>query len=68
MDDSKKTEGIGRRDFLRRAGIGAGAAGVAAVTATIAPGQAEAATEPSRQAEYRETEHVKRYYATASRF
>lgn len=68
MDENKQPETIGRRNFLRRTCIGAGAAGVAAVTATVAPKQGEAATEPSRQPGYRETEHVKRYYATASRF
>jgi hypothetical protein len=59
---------IGRRDFLRAATLGAGAAGVAAITVGGAPVQA-AVPDSAKQPDggYRETEHVKRYYELARR-
>ena len=54
-----------RRDFFRKAGLGAGALGATAVT--LAAGRGEAA-EPVRSpsaAGYRETDHVKKYYELA---
>lgn len=51
-----------RREFFRKAGLGVGALGAAAVT--LATGEASAAQEEAG-AGYRETEHVKRYYALA---
>lgn len=58
--DSDKP-GIDRRDLLK--GLGLGAAGVAVVAA--APRTTEAAETPQEQVKqrYRETEHVKRFYA-----
>jgi hypothetical protein len=52
---------LGRRDFLRALGAGAGAA---AVTAPLA-GAAKADTESNdekRKARYKETDHVKTFY------
>lgn len=51
-----------RRDFFRKAGLGVGALGAAALTLTT--GEAEAVAEEPRSG-YRETDHVKRYYAAA---
>ena len=62
MKDEKKTT-VGRRDFLRKVGIGAVGAG-AAVAAPLT-GTALADTESNdekRKARYKETDHVKTYY------
>ena len=59
----KETVSVGRRDFFRKAGLGAGAAGVAAVG--LSAGQTKAAEPASgtgKGAGYRETEHVKKFY------
>ncbi|MFM7627267.1 MAG: hypothetical protein ACKO7G_12575, partial [Gammaproteobacteria bacterium] len=53
----------GRRFFLKVAGI----AGAAAAATVATAGQPAAATEKrdeARKARYRETEHVRRFYAT----
>ena len=66
MRDEKKTK-VGRRDFLRKVGIGAVGAG-AAVAAPLAGG-ALADTETNdekRKARYKETEHVKTFYRVNS--
>ncbi|MEJ1995596.1 MAG: formate dehydrogenase [Limibacillus sp.] len=64
MSKEKATE-MGRRDFFRKATLGAGVAGVAA--AGLAKGAA--AGEPVKQqasgSGYRETDHVKKYYELA---
>ena len=62
MKDEKKTT-VGRRDFLRKVGIGAVGAG-AAVAAPLT-GTALADTETNdekRKARYKETDHIKTYY------
>jgi hypothetical protein len=52
---------VGRRDFLRIMGSGAGVAAGAGTLA--APAQADSETnDEKRKARYRETEHVKTYY------
>ena len=51
---------VGRRDFLRALGAGAGAA-VAAPLATVAKADTETNDE-KRKARYKETEHVKTFY------
>jgi hypothetical protein len=51
---------VGRRDFLRALGAGAGAA-VAAPLATTAKADSETNDE-KRKARYKETDHVKAYY------
>lgn len=61
---SKKAEtDMGRRDFFRKAGLGAGAAGAAAIG--LSAGKADAATpgqDKTKGAGYRETAHVKKFY------
>ncbi|MBI5319656.1 twin-arginine translocation signal domain-containing protein [Bradyrhizobium sp.] len=62
MKDEKKTA-VGRRDFLRKVGIGAVGAG-AAVAAPLA-GSALADGEnidEKRKARYKETDHIKTFY------
>jgi hypothetical protein len=62
MRDEKKTT-VGRRDFLRKVGIGAVGAGTTLATPLMAPAQADSETDQEkRKARYRETEHVKTYY------
>ena len=60
MDDEDKSK-LGRRDLLRALGAGAGAA-AAAPLATEAHADSESNDE-KRKARYRETDHVKRFYA-----
>jgi hypothetical protein len=57
---------IDRRDFLRKAGLGAGAAGAAAagLAASRAKAAEPGATSP-KSAGYRETDHVKKFYELA---
>ena len=54
------TRKVGRRDFLRALGAGAGVA-VAAPLATVAKADSETNDE-KRKARYKETDHVKTYY------
>ena len=62
---SKKEEiNAGRRDFFKKAGLGAGAAAIA-VTASKA-GAVEAVSTPSEKGSgYTETDHVRKYYELA---
>ena len=53
---------IGRRAFIRKTGLGAGALGVAAASIAKA---APAAADQAKPGAYRETEHVKTYYKLA---
>ncbi|MDF2096547.1 formate dehydrogenase [Aquibaculum arenosum] len=62
MKDEKVTS-TARRDFFRKAGLGVGALGAAAVT-MAAGGEAEAAEERKPKG-YQESAHVKRYYELA---
>jgi hypothetical protein len=52
---------VGRRDFLRVLGVGAGAAATAAPLATVAKADSETNDE-KRKARYKETDHVKTFY------
>ena len=64
MGRKKQASAPTRREFFKFAGLGAGAAAVAGA----ASGAARAAQEVKpgrRDAGYRETEHVKKYYETA---
>jgi hypothetical protein len=57
---------IERRSFLRGVGVGAGAAGVAAVSLAAGPStQPAKASQGKARAGYRETEHVRRVYELA---
>ncbi|AWJ92080.1 hypothetical protein Sp245p_20065 (plasmid) [Azospirillum baldaniorum] len=62
-DDSQKKTGLERRSLLK--GLGLGAAGAAAVAATLraAPAEAMESRQEQVKSRYRETEHVKRFYA-----
>jgi hypothetical protein len=61
MRDEKKT--VGRRDFLRKVGIGSVGAGATLATPLVAPAQADSETDQEkRKARYKETDHVKIYY------
>ncbi len=62
----QKIESIERRTFMKKAGLGVGAVGAVAVGLS----KSSAAAVPGTGATpgtsgYRETEHVKKYYATA---
>ena len=62
MRDQKKTT-VGRRDFLRKVGIGTVGAGATLATPLMTPAQADSeADEEKRKARYKETDHVKAYY------
>ena len=62
MSDEKKTT-VGRRDFLRKVGIGTVGAGATLATPLMTPAQADGETdEEKRKARYKETDHVKAYY------
>ena len=61
MRDEKTTGG--RRDFLRKVGIGAVGAGATLATPLITPAQADSESDQERRkARYKETDHVKTYY------
>jgi hypothetical protein len=62
MKDEQKTT-VGRRDFLRKVGIGA--VGASAAVAAPLTGTALADTETNdekRKARYKETDHIKTFY------
>ena len=64
MSDEKKTT-VGRRDFLRKVGIGTVGAGATLATPLISISSAQADSETDqekRKARYKETDHVKAYY------
>ena len=60
-----KAEGkarVGRRDFLRALGAGAGVAAVAAGPLTQVAGADSETNDQKRKSRYQETEHVKAFY------
>ena len=62
MSDETKAK-VGRRDFIRKVGLGT--AGVGATLATPLVGSAQADSENNdekRKARYKETDHVKTFY------
>jgi len=62
MSEDKKTT-VGRRDFLRKVGMGTMGAGATFATPLVGSAQADSETnDEKRKARYRETEHVKTYY------
>jgi nitrous oxide reductase len=62
MKDEKKAR-VGRRDFLRNAGIGAAGAGAALATPLMGTAQADSENnDEKRKARYKETDHVNTYY------
>jgi hypothetical protein len=65
MKDENRTT-VGRRDFLRKVGIGAVGAGAAAA-APLAVARADSeSTDEKRKARYQETDHIKTYYRVNS--
>jgi H+/Cl- antiporter ClcA len=60
MTEQAKT-GVGRRDFLRALGAGAGVAVTAAAPLATSAAAAETQDE-QRKSRYRETDHVKTFY------
>jgi hypothetical protein len=62
MRNDKKTT-VGRRDFLRKVGIGTVSAGATLATSLVTSAQADSETDQEkRKARYKETDHVKTYY------
>ncbi|MCK1739585.1 twin-arginine translocation signal domain-containing protein [Bradyrhizobium sp. 139] len=62
MSDEKKAT-VGRRDFLRKVGIGTVGAGATLATPLVGPGRADSENnDEKRKARYKETDHVKAYY------
>ena len=62
MKDEKKTT-VGRRDFLRKVGIGAVGAGATVAAPLTGPALADTETyDEKRKARYQETYHIKTYY------
>ncbi len=58
---TKQKTALGRREFLRVAGLGAATTAIAAPLATEAQADSETNDE-KRKARYKETDHVKKYY------
>ena len=66
MKEGKDIQSIKRRDFMKKAGLGVGAVGAAAVgLSKTSAAAASGAGERPGSSGYRETEHVKKYYETA---
>lgn len=68
MSQHKQSEELSRRRFLKSAAAAGGAAGVATLGSQVQasgdePGPAKKAASPSRG--YRETAHIREYYAKA---
>jgi hypothetical protein len=62
MKDEQKTT-VGRRDFLRKVGIGAVGAGAAVAAPLTGPARADSESNSEKlKARYQETDHVKTYY------
>ena len=60
-DENRKT--VGRRDFLRKVGIGAVGAGAAVASPLTGTALADAeANDEKRKARYKESEHIKMFY------
>ncbi len=55
----------GRRDFFKKAGLGAGAAAAAVVVTASKAGAVEAASPSSKGSGYTETDHVRKFYELA---
>ena len=65
MTEKKQKVSVGRRDFFKKAGFGAGAVGMAAAGLGAEKGKASEPTGTKDGAGYRETAHVKKYYQLA---
>jgi hypothetical protein len=62
MSDEKKTT-VGRRDFLRKVGIGTVGAGATLASPLVTSAHADSENDSEkRKARYKDTDHVKAYY------
>jgi hypothetical protein len=62
MSDETKAK-VGRRDFLRKVGIGTVGAGATLATPVVGSAQADSeSNDEKRKARYKESDHVKTYY------
>jgi hypothetical protein len=60
---NEKEAKVGRRDFLRKVGVGTMGAGATLATPLISSAQADSeSNDEKRKARYQETDHVKEYY------
>jgi len=62
---SAQKQKLGRREFLKKAAVSGGAAGVAAVALSKGSAEAAVVSDSPKSSGYRETEHVKTYYDLA---
>jgi GH24 family phage-related lysozyme (muramidase) len=62
MSEDRKTT-VGRRDFLRKVGVGTIGAGATLATPLVGSAEADSETnDEKRKARYQETDHVKAFY------
>jgi len=64
QQDDKKA--VGRREFLRTMGAGAGVAAVAATPMAASPAAAQQKEDKKTKARYQNTDHVKTFYRVNS--
>lgn len=62
-DETREAVDRARRNFLRAGVVGASAAAVGA-GASVTPAQATESDSEKKKARYKETDHVKKFYAT----
>lgn len=62
-DETREAVDRARRNFLRAGVVGASAAAVSA-GASVTPAQATESDSEKKKARYKETDHVKKFYAT----
>ena len=61
----EKAKEMGRRDFFRKATLGAGVAGVAAAGMAKGAAASDSGKQMASGSGYRETDHVKKFYELA---
>ena len=64
MKGAKEIKSVERRAFMKKAGVGVGAVGAVAIGLPKTSAEAASGTVPGSRG-YRETDHVKRFYASA---
>ena len=62
---TKKNGSPSRRDFIKTAGIGVGVAAVTGGVLSAEGAEAASSLPTDKSTDYRETEHVKKYYESA---
>ena len=65
MKDKKRDLKAGRREFLKTASLGVGAAAVAGTVLKVEGAKAKTSVKGQEGAGYQETEHVRKYYELA---